>query len=822
MKRKYNVTGMSCSACAVHVEKAVNELPVKSCSVNLLSNSMLVEFDENAVSSEDIISAVKKAGYGAKEKTEDRVISVGDKTMLVRLILSSVFTVLLMYVAMGHMLELPFGNFFSEHYLLSGCLQFTFTSAVILLNFHYFKSGFVKLFKLAPNMDTLIAMGSSASFLYSAYLFVFYLVTGIESHMYLDAAAMILTLISVGKYLEALSKKRTSKALERLFDLAPKTAIIVRDGKEVEVSADDVVVGDMFIVKDGMSFAVDGEVVEGNAGVDESLLTGESIPVEKFEGERVICGTIVKNGYLKVRATDVGKDTTLSKIIALVDDANATKAPVAKAADKAAGVFVPAVIGVALMVFIIWMIIGGDFGVSLNYAVSVLVISCPCALGLATPVAVMVGTGKGAENGILIKSGEALQVLGGIRVMAFDKTGTLTVGMPSVTDVVDLCGDKESYLSAVYAAEKLSSHPLAQAVVEYCENEGIEEFVAEEYLSESGRGISAVVKGKRFFIGSVAYIEQNGILLGEADAKVKEFALQGKTPLLVATDKVEGMICVRDELKPSSEEAIKKLKHLGVEPIMLTGDNKITAEAVASEVGIDKVYAGILPDEKEKIVAELLNSGRLVAFVGDGINDAPALNRASVGIAIGAGSDVAVESADVVLVKDDVIDAVNAVALSRRTMRNIKQNLFWAFFYNALCIPLAAGAYSTLGVVMNPMYCALAMSLSSLFVVMNALRLRLVKLDKASSMKSVTKKHSAEEKTNKEENEKMIIRIEGMMCMHCKNRVEKALNAIDGVSAEADLENNLAKVILSKPVDEQILIKAIEDSDYKVLAIEKL
>lgn len=823
MKQKFDVTGMTCSACSAHVEKAVKKLKVRGCSVNLLSNSMLVEYDDKLVSDVDIIKAVESAGYGARVKSGEREIKTKDKGLLVKLIVSATLTLMLLYVAMGHMLKLPAYKFFDKNPLINYILQFAFALPVIILNFNYFTSGYTKLFKLSPNMDTLIAMGSTASFLYSVYLFLEFLITKNTVHLYLDASAMILTLISLGKYFEAISKKKTTKAIEKLLDLAPKTAIVLREGKEVEIPAEEVIIGDILLVKDGMSFAVDGLVVDGEAGVDESLLTGESMPVEKYAGEKVIAGSIVKSGYLKVRATEVGGDTTLSKIIALVENANATKAPVAKVADKVAGIFVPAVIGVAIVVFTIWMIISKDFALSLNYAVSVLVISCPCALGLATPVAIMVGTGKGAENGVLIKSGEALQVLGDVKVVALDKTGTLTEGRPMVTDIYEVEAQTSELLSVLYSAERLSSHPLAEAIVAYCASEGVTYREATEYISVSGKGISAVVGGKRYYVGNLRYIIDSGVDVSGVKDLVENFANDGKTPLIISSDRVEGVVCLRDELKSTSKHAIEKLKEIGVETAMLTGDNPLTAAVMAKEAGIETVYAGILPDEKEKIVSELMKSNKKVAFVGDGINDAPALTCASVGIAIGAGSDVAVESADVVLIKDDVVDVVNAINLSRKTMKNIKENLFWAFFYNVICIPLAAGAFSFANVTLNPMYCALAMSLSSLFVVGNALRLRFVKFEEAkNSNKKVVKKF---EKPVLEavvkENEYMIINIEGMMCNHCKNRVEKVLNAIDGVTAVVDLENNLAKVELSKPVDVDVIKKAIEDADYVVISVSQ-
>ncbi len=859
MKRKFNVTGMTCSACVSHVERAVNKLGVRSCSVNLLTNSMLVDYDETAVSEKEICRAVAAAGYAAAPAEKKRTDNASEKGRLIRLIISAVLTVLLLYVAMGHLLKLPLHQFFHGHYLVSSLLQFALALPVIIINFGYFKRGYAGLFKLSPNMDTLIALGSTASFLYSVYLFAHFLAVGGEGqHLFLDASATILTLISVGKYLEALSKKKTTGAIEALLDLAPDTAIVLRDGKEVLVPADEVAKGDILVMKDGMSFPVDGVVEEGSAGVDESLITGESMPVEKFAGEKVVSGTVVRSGYLKVCATEVGEDTTLAKIVEMVENANSTKAPVAKTADKVAGIFVPAVMAVAAVVLIIWLILGSPFGTALNYAVSVLVISCPCALGLATPVAIMVGTGKGAENGILIKSGEALQLLGRVSAVAFDKTGTLTKGTPEVTNIHAIKGKIEEFTPVVMAVERLSSHPLAKAVTEHLERAGTPVVNAEDFRSVGGRGISAVVEGKRYYIGNYAYMQENGISDEGALSVANEYAAQGKTPLFVADSEVLGIICLMDKLKPTSRKAVEELENSGVSCAMLTGDNELTARAAAKEAGIRTVYAGVLPGDKERIVSEMAREGRTVAFVGDGVNDAPALTAASVGVAIGAGSDVAVESADVVLVKDDLTDVVNAIKLSKKTMRNIKQNLFWAFFYNVLCIPLAAGAYSFAGIKLDPMYCALAMSLSSLFVVLNSLRLRLFKPEKSVSTRSPSGRGEASNATqtppqstaqltatpaqkttqtppqpaNQQDNninndnnnykgeQKMIIRIEGMMCAHCKKTVETALNSIDGVTATVDLERNLAEVSLSKPVHSDALKKAVEDAGYTVTAVE--
>ncbi|MCI5838573.1 MAG: heavy metal translocating P-type ATPase [Christensenellaceae bacterium] len=845
MKKEFKVTGMSCSACQAHVEKAVGKLPVEKCVVNLLSNEMTVEYDENKVSPSEIILAVKKAGYGAEEKktgqqneeTKEKE-KRAERIKLVKLIVSIALTVIALYLSMAHMLKLPFHEFLHHHYLFQSIALFVIVCGVICINIRYFISGFSKLAKLAPNMDTLIAIGSSASFLYSIYLFVSYVAGGSAGdppHLYLDASATILTLISLGKYFEGLSKKKTSGAIEKLMGMSPDTALVLKDGVETEVPVEQVSVGDILVVKDGMNFPVDGIVTEGNAGVNESLITGESFPVEKFEGEKVVSGTTVLNGYLKVRATEVGSDTTLSKIVKLVEEANATKAPVAKLADKVAGIFVPAVMGVALVVFAIWLIISGDFETALNYGVSVLVISCPCALGLATPVAIMVGTGKGAENGILIKSGEALQLLSEVKTVAFDKTGTLSLGQPTVTDIENVGGDASVFMSVVYAMESMSSHPLADAVCAKCEEDGVIKAEISDFSSENGKGLSATYNNVKYYIGNEKFAKEHGVLLSgekEASAKTKSegFAKEGKTPVFVFTDRLLGIIALRDELKKSSSHAVKRLNALGVECVMITGDNKSTAEAIAKAVGIDKVFAEILPDGKEKIVKELKEKGKTVAFVGDGVNDAPALNSADVGIAIGAGSDIAVESADIVLIKDDTNDVANAIVLSRKTMSNIKQNLFWAFFYNVLCIPVAAGALSFAGITLNPMFCALAMSLSSLFVVGNALRLGLVKTEKTANEKTATcrkeegKTSDGDKKTNdkspeKKEIEKMTyeLKVNGMMCGHCEKSVCKALLGVDGVTdAKADSKTGIAVARTDFAVDENLLKKAVEAADYTV------
>lgn len=863
MRKEYKITGMSCSACQAHVQKAVEKLAVESCAVNLLSNEMVVDFDENKVSPSEIILAVKKAGYGIEEKVkgqkneaEAKAEAKAEKWRLVRLIVSAVLTVVALYLSMAHMLKLPFHKFLHLHYVGQSIALFVVVCGVICINIRYFINGFSKLFKLAPNMDTLIAIGSSASFLYSNYLFLSYVINGMNGdgpHLYLDASATILTLISIGKYFESMSKKKTSSAIEKLMGMSPDTAIVLKDGVETELPVEQICVGDILVLKDGMNFPVDGIVTEGNAGVNESLITGESFPVEKFAGERVVSGTTVINGYLKIRATEVGSDTTLSKIVKLVEEANATKAPVAKLADKVAGVFVPAVMAVALTVFVIWLIISKDFETALNFGVSVLVISCPCALGLATPVAIMVGTGKGAENGILIKSGEALQLLSIVKTVAFDKTGTLTLGLPMVTDIVEIEGKSNDFMPVAYSMEGMSSHPLADAVCEWCANEKMVKADISDFVSENGKGLAATCRDERYYIGNERYATEKGVDFSDKSAsdiiakkRAEDLAKEGKTPVFVFTDKVLGIIALRDELKKTSAHAIDRLNSLNVECVMITGDNASTANAIAENAGIKKVYAEVLPDGKEKIVKELSAEGKTVAFVGDGVNDAPALNSADVGIAIGAGSDIAIESADIVLIKDDINDVANAIVLSRKTMRTIKQNLFWAFFYNVLCIPVAAGALASVNITLNPMFCALAMSLSSLFVVGNALRLRLVKTEKTSTENKVkahrvvntdrveVKEEQAKvcsvddsscdkNKTElKEEISKMTyeIKIKGMMCGHCEKAVCRALTSVEGVKdAKADSKTGIAFAYSDVAVDQNVLKTTIENEDYTVLAI---
>ncbi|QNM06270.1 heavy metal translocating P-type ATPase [Qiania dongpingensis] len=863
MKQKFNVTGMSCSSCSANVEKSVRKLPgVKTAAVNLLSNSLVVEYEETALDDDAIISAVVHAGYGAsvagKESGKKKGGDVKEKNpveeqlknMKYRLIVSICFMIPLMYVSMGHMIGLPLPGFLSGHQnaVGYGMTQFLLTLPVMYVNRKYYQVGFKALWHRAPNMDSLIAIGSGAALVHgiAAIYMMGYglgiqdmeLVASYHMDLYFESVSMILTLITVGKYLETRSKSKTSDAISKLYDLAPKTATVIRDGKEEEILVEEVVAGDILAVRPGQSIPVDGVIVEGQASVDQSALTGESIPVEKGEGDTVIAATINKNGYFTFRATRVGDDTTLAKIIQLVEDANSSKAPIAKLADKIAGVFVPVVIAIALLATIIWVLVGATFGFALSIGISVLVISCPCALGLATPVAIMVGTGKGAENGILIKSAESLEVVHSVKTVVMDKTGTITEGKPKVTDILPLepkasDGKKEkldenSLLLMAASLEKPSEHPLAEAIVEEAENRGLEFLQTEGFQAVSGRGIKAVLSEKACLAGNQSFMEENGVDVAEAESTAHRLAEEGKTPLFFARDGVLcGIVGVADVVKPTSEQAIKELEHMGIEVVMLTGDNERTANAIKNQLGISKVIAEVMPQDKEKAVRDIQESGRRVAMVGDGINDAPALARADVGIAIGAGTDVAMESADIVLMKSDLLDVVTAIQLSKSVLRNIKENLFWAFFYNSIGIPLAAGVfYNLLQWKLNPMFAAAAMSLSSVCVVSNALRLKGFRTKFAFHTEAPTKEISCpdgscirkpiEEKSKGEdETMKKIMKIEGMSCNHCKMSAEKALNAIEGVTAEVDLEKKQAEITLEKEVADETLKAAIVEAGFE-------
>ncbi|MGM9552485.1 MAG: heavy metal translocating P-type ATPase [Clostridia bacterium] len=731
---KYNITGMSCAACSARVEKAVSAVKgVTSCSVNLLTNSMIVEGN---APSEKIIKAVKKAGYGIegentgakKEQGEDDAV----KKLRNRLLVSLVFLLGLMYFSMGHMWGVPYPTFFHGNYVAMGLIQLLLSAIIMVINQRFFISGFKGIIHKSPNMDTLVSLGAAASFVYSTVALFMMTVSdnpeGLMGEFYFESAGMILTLITMGKMLEAYSKGKTTNAIKSLMELKAKSATVIRNGAEEVVDISDVKIGDIFVVRPGESIPVDGVVIEGESAVDESMLTGESVPVDKAAGSSVSGATINQSGFLKCEATRVGEDTTLSQIIKMVTDSAATKAPIAKVADKVSGVFVPTVMGISLVTFIVWLLVGQSVGYALARAISVLVISCPCALGLATPVAIMVGSGVGAKNGVLFKTAEALEKAGESKIVILDKTGTITEGKPSVTDVVPFCCEEKELLKLAYSLEKKSEHPLAKAVVEIAEKENMEAFETEEFNALPGNGLKGKIFGKSIYGGNKAFIESVVSLDEKMEHEVKKFADEGKTPLLFATEsKFLGIIAVSDKIKADSAEAVEELKEMGITTVMLTGDNELTAKAIAQKADVDMVYADTLPEDKAKIVSEMKKKGK-VMMVGDGINDAPALTCADTSVAIGAGVDIAIDAADVVLMKSSLLDVVTAIKLSRRTLKNIHENLFWAFFYNVIGIPLAAGVYIPLfGLTLSPMFGAAAMSLSSFCVVMNALRLNFFK-----------------------------------------------------------------------------------------------
>lgn len=862
--KQYTVTGMSCAACSARVEKAVSKVDgVTSCSVSLLTNSMGVE---GSADSEAIISAVESAGYGASLKTgsknvknatsekafnEDDEIFSNKATLALRnrLIVSLIFLIVLMYFSMGHMMwGFPVPKALENNHVAMGLIQLLLTIAVMVINQRFFISGFKGLYHRAPNMDTLVALGSAASFVYSTY--ALFAMTdaqlkgdmdGVMSYMhefYFESAAMILTLITVGKLLEAISKGRTTDALKGLMKLAPKTALIEADGTETEVSIDKINVGDIFIVKAGASIPVDGIVIEGSGTVDEASLTGESIPVDKENGDRVSAATISKSGYMKCKALRVGEDTTISQIIKMVSDAAATKAPIAKVADKVSGIFVPIVLCIALVTFIIWMLVGKTVGFSLARAISVLVISCPCALGLATPVAIMVGNGAGAKKGIMFKTAASLEETGRVQIVALDKTGTITRGEPKVTDIIPAAGtDEKELIGFAYMLEKKSEHPLARAIMAYGDEkpetvkfiENKKDNTLTDFTTLSGNGLSAIYNGQRLIGGSLKFIsEQLNLPEKSIKTEAERLSEEGKTPLLFALgNRLLGIIAVADVIKEDSYEAIKQLKNMGIQVVMITGDNEKTAKAIGSQAGVDNVIAGVLPDGKEEAIRSLQKNGK-VAMVGDGINDAPALTRADIGIAIGAGTDIAIDAADVVLIKSRLMDVPAAVRLSRKTLKNIHENLFWAFIYNIIGIPLAAGIWiPVFGWELNPMFGAAAMSLSSFCVVTNALRLNLFNINDASKDKVIKKaiKNLNNINNKKEKMEEKIMtktmKIEGMMCGHCEAAVKKALEELNGVKkATVSHEAGTAIVELDGQVEEAALKKAVEDKDYTVTSIE--
>ena len=837
---------MSCAACSSRVEKAVLKVPgVTSCSVSLLTNSMGVE---GTASEQEIIKAVTDAGYGASKKgegtakTQSSSVSAGedmlkDRTtpaLKKRLIASLGFLIVLMYFSMGHMMwGWPVPGFMKDNHVMMGLLQMLLTIAVMVINQKFFISGFKGLIHRAPNMDTLVALGSGASFVYSTY--ALFAMTDAQMHgdmdavmsymhdFYFESAAMILALITVGKMLEARSKGKTTDALKGLMKLAPKTAVVIRGEKEVQVSIEQVQKGDCFVVKPGENIPVDGEVIEGNSAVNESALTGESIPVDKAVGDKVSAATVNQSGYLKCRATRVGEDTTLSQIIQMVSDAAATKAPIAKIADRVSGVFVPMVITIAVLTIIVWLIAGQSIGFALSRGIAVLVISCPCALGLATPVAIMVGNGMGARNGIMFKTAVSLEETGKMQIVALDKTGTITSGEPKVTDIIPAAGvTEDTLLKCAYALENKSEHPLARAILENAkeENAGIEEVTGFQALP--GNGLTAILDDHTLYGGNYTFISSKVSVDGDIQKKAEKLAEAGKTPLFFGNeDRLLGVIAVADVIKEDSPQAIKELQNMGIHVVMLTGDNERTAKAIGQQAGVDEVIAGVLPEGKEQVIRKLKEKGK-VAMVGDGINDAPALTRADMGIAIGAGTDVAIDAADVVLMKSRLSDVPAAIRMSRATLRNIHENLFWAFFYNIIGIPLAAGVwYPLFGWKLNPMFGAAAMSLSSFCVVSNALRLNLFKMYDASKDKKLKAKKEKKRSKKEDKTMKKIMHIEGMMCGHCEAAVKKALEALPQVDeAVVSHEAGTAELTLNAEIADDVLKKTVEDKDYTVTSVE--
>ena len=857
--KQYTVTGMSCAACSTRVEKAVSKVPgVTSCSVSLLTNSMGVE---GSATDQEIIKAVADAGYGASAKdaegeknggansaaaSEEALADHETPILKKRLLYSVGFLLVLMYFSMGHMMwNWPLPAFMDGNHVMMGLVQLYLTVIIMVINQKFFINGFKSLFHGAPNMDTLVALGSFASFGYSSYaLFAMTYaehqgdaeaVMGYMHEFYFESAAMILTLITVGKMLEARSKGKTTDALKSLMKLSPKTAVVEKEGKETEVPVEQVRIGDVFVVRPGENIPVDGVVLEGNSAVNEAALTGESIPVDKQAGDRVSAATINQSGFIRCEATRVGEDTTLSQIIRMVSDAAATKAPIAKVADKVSGIFVPAVISIAVLTVIVWLIAGESVGFALARGISVLVISCPCALGLATPVAIMVGNGMGAKNGILFKTAVSLEETGKVEIVALDKTGTITSGEPKVTDVLAADGtSEEELLKLAYSLESRSEHPLAKAIVAYGAEKQAEQIPVSEFKALPGNGLEGKVGDADVKGGSLKFAQSQTEISEKIKSQAEKLAEEGKTPLMFLKNGIlAGMIAVADVIREDSPQAVKELQNMGIEVVMLTGDNERTAKAIGRQAGVDRVIAGVLPDGKEEVIRRLKEQGK-VAMVGDGINDAPALARADMGIAIGAGADVAIDAADVVLVKSRLSDVPAAIRLSRGTLRNIHENLFWAFFYNVIGIPLAAGIWIPIfGWKLNPMFGAAAMSLSSFCVVTNALRLNLLNIKDSRKDKKIRRKAAAPagavvaaaeiNTETKKENKTMTktMKIEGMMCGHCEAAVKKALEALDGVaSAEVSHEKGTAVVTLDKDVDNAVLTKAVEDKDYKVVSVQ--
>ncbi len=856
MKTKFNVTGMTCSACSAHVDKSVRKLEgVSDVNVNLLANTMVVDYDEKTVTTDEIIKAVEKGGYGANLPAASageapRQSAVGQakeetRKVKVRLIVSFVFMIPLFYLAMGHMMSWPLPVFFlgEENALTYAFTQFLLCLPVAYVNRKYFINGFKTLARRSPNMDSLIAIGSTAAIVYGIYA-IYKIGWGLghgDSHMvhqysmdlYFETSAMILALITLGKFLESRSKGKTSEAITKLMDLAPKTATVERDGQEVEIPVEQVQAGDILVVRPGQSLPVDGVIVEGTTAIDESALTGESIPVEKGPGDRVTGASINKTSFFKFRADKVGQDTALQQIIRLVEEAGASKAPIAKLADKVSGVFVPAVIGIALVTFAVWLIMGKSFEFAMSMGIGVLVISCPCALGLATPTAIMVGTGKGAEQGILVRSAQALEIARTVDTVMLDKTGTVTKGKPQVTQVIPAPGVAEEELLQLAAAlERPSEHPLAEAVLVYTGEKGFCPVPVEDFVALSGRGAKGKLQGETALAGNLLLMQEEGIDPGDLAQAGEKLALKGNTPLYFAwKGRIMGLIAVADVIKETSPRAVKELEKMGIQVVMLTGDNEVTAQAIGKAAGISKVIAGVMPQDKERHVRQLQEQGHKVAMVGDGINDAPALARADVGIAIGAGTDVAIESADVVLMHSDLMDVPAAIQLSRATIRNVKQNLFWALLYNSVGIPLAAGVlYPAFGLRLNPMFGAAAMSMSSVCVVSNALRLKFfrprfdgeVLPAETQQEVEIINTNSIEKEENHESEEKPMkktIMIQGMMCPNCVKHVKNALSALPGCQVEVDLEKGMAQVEMSQPVSDDTLRQAVTDAGYTVTEI---
>lgn len=881
-KVKFDIQGMTCSSCSAHVERAVKKIAgIENINVNLLSNNMVVEYNESKIDNDKIIRAVVEAGYGANVVNEENKTtksrkekSINNKdnirTMKKRLIISISFLIPLMYIAMYHMLfewfGLPIPQFIktlfhgNENSVIFGLTQFLLLLPIVYVNRNYFKIGFKRILKLTPNMDSLIAIGSGAAIIYG--IFAMYMIGYGLGHnqinivekyskdIYFESAGTILTLITVGKYLETKSKGKTSDAISKLINLAPKTAIVLKNEKEIEINLEEIVVGDIVIIKPGGSIGMDGIIIEGNSSIDQSSITGESIPVEKSIGDTVVAGTINKNGYLKIKATKVGKDTTLSQIIKLVEEASNSKAPISRLADKVSGVFVPIVITIAILATIFWLLIGQSFEFALSIGIAVLVISCPCALGLATPVAIMVGTGKGAEQGILIKSAESLELLHLIDTVVLDKTGTITVGKPKVTDIIinntqvnnkannenteqkrnikeENLIEIEELLKIAGSLEKNSEHPLAEAIIEEINEKQVNLIEVKEFSAIPGRGVKGKIEGKNYFGGNRQFMEENNIDINGIISKSNELLKQGKTVLYFANEKrVIGIIAVADIIKSTSKQAIQELKTKNIKVVMLTGDNKVVAEQIGKQLEIDKVISEVLPQDKEKEVTKLQQQGQKVAFVGDGINDSPALVKADVGLAIGSGTDIAIDSADIVLMKNSLLDVVTAISLSKSVIRNIKINLFWAFFYNCIGIPIACGIfYSNFGLKLSPMLGATAMSLSSVCVVTNALRLKKFKPNfKHGEKQNTNIKLNNKHKNNIKEELKMDIKtitIEGMQCNHCKMSVEKALKSIEGVTkVDVNLEKKNAIIHTNIDIDNSIIKKAIEEEGFSVQEIK--